>query len=153
MSTSLGTWIAEQRAVCAVQKQRWEGVAPERMEEACSRLEVLQLVLDGRESEIAMMRAQIGDLRRELDMLRRHTPNVTQAIASGKLTGEASGQSAEAAVLPFFLNNWRTRPWTSTGGIALSLEGAILTASPAMQGVYERCIARLAGTTIALQLR
>jgi hypothetical protein len=34
-------WIAEQRAACAVQKQRWEGVAPERMEAALSIIEGL----------------------------------------------------------------------------------------------------------------
>ena len=149
MNEELAGWIAEQRAVCAVQKQRWEGVAPERLEEACARLEALSAeknrMIERLLAEIQELRAQAGAAP-------------AQQVPAG--TGFAPGVAGfrpvvpqhapqPSFVVPIRLDRWSLGIW-GYNVLPVQLTGEIPTPSPAMVSAYEGALKKLQGSVVEL---
>lgn len=149
MSDDLAGWIAAQRAVCAVQKQRWEGVAPERLEEACTRLEALSAHVQ----MVAQLLAEIQEVRAR-EQLGAGAAQVPAGIGGGP--GVVSYRPVipqyaprPSFVVPIRLDRWQLGVWAHSG-LPVQLGGEIPTPSPAMMTAYEAALKKLQGSVVEL---
>lgn len=95
MITDIPSWIAEQRARAKIQKQRWDGVDPTYLEEACDLIEKL---LAGQAAPAAPLSVPLMVVSLQID------PNISPAKVL--LIGWIQGSPVEQMDAATRLNRW-----------------------------------------------